>query len=184
MTRIALAGLVAVAVGCETKPSAPPLSPEAVYRNDAAGLRFLTPDGWTPAAKTNPPPGPLGKPTRLVGYVTGAAKGQAQAELYAFDLPADTDLIAYLLGKETRIGPMGWKVKAGPTAATINGAAATTYELREPDKKSETRRDLVAFRRGGRVYLFVYTAPDGDTPTLGAFQRMVASAQWDDPAGG
>ena len=37
--------LVLLAAGCADRPKAPPLVTEAVYQNDAIGLRFLTPEG-------------------------------------------------------------------------------------------------------------------------------------------
>jgi hypothetical protein len=172
---VGLAAAVALA-GCSDRPSAPALGPEAVYRDDAAGLRFLTPDGWSQQAKTLLPPGRLEKATRLVSF-TQPGGSAAGFDLYAADPPAGTDLPAYLA--EQRLGPERWQLKGPPREETVNGAPATRYEFRNPARKPAGRRLVVAFRRGDRVYLFVLTGTVADQGAFGAFERTVASVTWD-----
>ncbi|MFO0848858.1 MAG: hypothetical protein U0871_09935 [Gemmataceae bacterium] len=172
-----LGGLMA-AVGCSDRPSAPVLAVEAVYRHDESGLRFLTPDGWAPLARVDLPAGRLDKPTRMVAYVQAGAAAPAEIELYAVDLPAEANLVNYLL-KEQRIGPEKWQVKSPPADTLVRGVKASRFELRAGAGKTERRRDVVAFRRGGRLFLFLFTGSASATADVETFQRCVNSATWD-----
>ena len=54
--RAGLALVLAVAAaGCSDRPRAPRLSNDPVYQNDAIGLRFLAPEGWTIVSRAAAP---------------------------------------------------------------------------------------------------------------------------------
>ena len=169
----AAAVLAVAAPGCETRPRAPALTAEAVYENDSAGVRFVVPEGWTTVGKTALPPGTFDRPIRLVGYTSAA--GKAGLDLYAVDVPAGQDLPGYL--DQHAIGADKWVAKGPGKPETVNGTPATRY-THTAGKKGERTRELTAFARGNRTYVFVltYATSDGGARDLG--RRAVESTTW------
>jgi hypothetical protein len=67
-----------------------------------------------------------------------------------------------------------------PQPETLNGAAATRYTQSAPRQKGgELRREVVAFRRPERTYLFVLTYPSTDTQFRDQARRSIESATWE-----
>ena len=181
----AVAGLAVVgaivallAGGCDERPRAPALVPESVYENPDVGLTFLVPDGWiTTSRSAAPVETRFDKPHPLVRYQTPVGETSGTLELYAIDLPAGKDLIAYLSEGRNQIGSERWASKAAPVPDTINGTACTRYGLMEL-KKANRRRDIVAFDRGnGRIYTFILTYPAGAAARQQG-GRSIDSARW------
>ncbi len=177
-TALVLAAAVPLALaGCEERPRAPALTNEAIYHNRTIGLRFLTPEGWALYAKSALPPGPADHPMLLAAYQRSEGQARGDLELYAVDLPAGQDLLAYLAAHP--IGPDKWSSRGNPQSETINGAAATRYTQSAPRPKGEMRREIVAFRRPDRTYLFVLTHPSSDTQLREQARRSIESATWE-----
>jgi hypothetical protein len=149
---------------------------EAVYQNDKIGLRFLAPEGWTIAMRSELPSGPLPKPVVLVGYVQSKGDKPAELQLLATELPEDKDLGAFLT--EFRIGADKWGVKSGPEPVTVNGSAGTRYVMARGAGKNEFHREATAFRRGGRVYFFIITFGVADPDRRDQARKSVESAVW------
>ena len=169
--------LAAAAAGCADRPRAPALTDDAVYADGRAGLRFVVPEGWVMGMRTVPPPGPLDKPVQLVRYQSPNPAKAADLELLAVDLPAGDDVGKYLA--EHLAGGRKWA--AGPVQPlTVNGAAATRYEYTAAGSHP-MRREVTAFRRGGRVYLFTTTFGAGDTDVRDQSRRAVESVVWAGP---
>lgn len=167
------AALALAPLGCGTRPKAPALTTEAAYENDAAGVRFVVPEGWVTTGKTTLPPGTYDRPIRLVGYASAA--GQAELDLYAVDLPAGQDLPGYL--DRHAIGADKWAAKGPAKADPVNGTAATRY-TQTAGKKGERTRELTAFARGTRTYVFVLTYPTADGSARDLGRRAVETVKW------
>jgi hypothetical protein len=168
-----VAAALAALVGCESRPQAPALANEAVYENDAAGVRFVAPEGWVTSGKSALPPGTFEKPVRLVSY--SASAGHAGLDLYAIDLPAGQELPAYL--EQHAIGADKWVAKGPGKAETINGVPATRY-VHTSAKKGDRTRELTAFARGARSYVFVLVYANSDGSARDAGRRAVESVTW------
>ena len=167
------AALTLAAAGCDSRPRAPALTPEAVYENDDAGVRFVVPEGWVTTGKTALPPGTYDRPIRMAGYA--ATTGHAGLDLYAIDLPAGQDLPAYL--DKHAIGADKWGAKGPGKPETVNGTAATRY-TQTAGKKGERTRELTAFARGSRTYVFVLSYPTADGSARDAGRRAVETVKW------
>lgn len=175
--RLPLLVLAVALAGCGGKPTAPPLVNEAVYQNDAAGVRFLAPDGWQMSSRAELPP-VLPKPIVLVAYLNTQGDRVAEFELVVADLPPEADAGKFL--NEYRIGADKWLVAGPPAAVEVNGAAAQRYTLLRTKKKSkdEYQREVTVFRRGGRVYCFAVTFWTDDPAHRDAARASVASVTW------
>ncbi|MBX9627109.1 MAG: hypothetical protein K2X82_25125 [Gemmataceae bacterium] len=177
MPRLPPALLLTLA-GCADRPSAPPLVAEAVYRNPAAGVRFLAPDGWEMVGRADLPPGPLPHPVVLVTYIEATGDRPGEFELVAADLPEDADLGAFLAGY--RIGGQKWDDNPAAEPVAVNGAPATRYTFTRGKKKGEFKREVTAFRRGGRVYFFAITYGATDPAHRDQARKSVESVTWAD----
>jgi len=166
----------AAAFGCSQRPQAPPLTNDAVYQNDKAGLRFLAPAGWSIASRTDLPRGELTRPILLVAYFQTAGEKPAEFDLFAMDLAESTDLGQYLA--EHRVGPEKWKVKPQPAEVQVGGAAATRYSMTAGSGKDELHREATAIRRGGRVFFFIVTFSPRDDDHRDQIRRVIDSAAW------
>lgn len=175
-TAALLACWAALLAGCRDAPRAPALANETVYQNDAVGVRFLTPEGWQLYAKTTLPPGPLDRPIRLTAYSRAAEKFSAEFELYAVDARPGDDLLGYL--GTHKLGPETWVPLRKPAAETVGGVAATRYALAGVKGDAKMRREIVAFPRGDRQYLIVFTHHDDDTPAREQARKAVESVTW------
>jgi hypothetical protein len=169
----AAAALALAPLACESRPRAPALTPEAVYENDAAGVRFVVPEGWVTAGKTALPPGAFDRPIRLVSY--SSTVGQAGLDLYAIDLPAGQDLPGYL--ERHAIGADKWVAKGPGQPDKVNGTPAMRY-TQTAGKKGERTRELTAFARGGRTYVFVLSYATADGSSRDAGRRAVETTTW------
>jgi len=162
--------------GCKETPRAPALVNETVYRNESIGVTFLTPEGWNLYGKTTLPPGPLNRPIRLVSYSRVADKNHAEFELCAVEVRPDGDLIGYL--NTNKIGAGTWNLKGTPAPETIKGAKATRYVMTDAKASSKMIREIVAFPRGERQFLFVFTHHESDTLSSDQVQKSIDSITW------
>ena len=175
--RAGLALVVALAAaGCSDRPHAPRLSNDPVYQNDTIGVRFLAPEGWSIVSRSELPPGTLPRPVVMATYVQSKGERPAEFELMAADLPDGADLGQYLA--ENRIGPEKWAVKSAGQPVTVNGVAATRYTLARGSGRNEFRREVTAFRRGGRVYFFIITFGVSDPENRDQARKSVESVTW------
>jgi hypothetical protein len=162
--------------GCTRRPKAPPLTNDAVYQNDAIGLRFLVPEGWSIASRTDLPSGSLPRPLILVSYIQGQADHPAELELLAADVPEGADVGGFLA--DNPIGPRKWRLLGSSRAVTVNGVPATGYTMASGTGRGEGRREATAFRRGDRVFVFLITFGATDSAARDAARRAVESATW------
>jgi hypothetical protein len=161
--------------GCDGRPRAPALQSGPLYQNEREGFRFLAPDGWVQRARAELPPGHYEKPELLVAY-TRVTDRPAEFEVSLADLPEGADLQKFLTGMPTE--GVRWQAKGPPEALTVNGVPATRFPLAGGAGKAAQEREVVAFRRGGRVYFFAGTFPAGDRATRDDVRRAVNSIVW------
>lgn len=167
MSRVAVALVAAAALGCSSRHRAPALSPSPVFQDDAIGLRFRVPEGWTQFGRGSFPPGKLPKESEVVNYRLMYGDKPATFNVTAADLPEGTDLARHLA-----VPP--WRVTAGPQPETVGGKPAQRYALAEKGQ----RRDTVAVRLGERVFFFTLASGAGDNSAAAAGRDILASVTW------
>ncbi len=170
MPRLPLLLTLGLVTGCDAGPRAPALVTETVFADPAAGVTFVTPDGWAIAGRSTLPAGPLSRPIRLVSYFRPGGKVRAEFDVYVADLPAGADVLAYLASHP--FGAEKWTAAGPPTPAAPGG---TRYAYTAPRGKQTARREVVAVPRSGRHLLFVTTAP-ADDPAFDQTRPAVQSA--------
>jgi hypothetical protein len=161
--------------GCERTPRAPALTNGPVYQSTREGFRFLVPDGWTQAAHGEMPPAPVTEERMLVEYRLVGDQPVA-LRVTAFDLPESEDLVACLNQQLPEGGT--WKLSAGPQSCEAGGAAGIHLAFTGREGGQETTREIRAFRRGGRVYLFTGVFAATDTKARLEIRRAVESLSW------
>jgi len=165
-----------LAPGCNGQPQAPVLRNEPVYENATEGFRFLTPDGWRQHAKVNVPRGKLEKERLLVQYVRLTGEKGASLDVSMADLPATTDPAHYLAGPSG--GVKSWRAKSPVESVQVGDVPAERFLFIGRMDKEEAVKEVVAIRRGERIYFFTaYFAP-GDTKAQQQVRRTVESTLW------
>lgn len=170
-----LVGLSLLA-GCGRGPRAPALQDDPVYTNEDEGFRFRVPEGWHQSAHAVLPPGKLDKERLLVQYRRPDPARPATLEVAAADLPPSTDLAAYLA--EPAYGATTWRVRAGPEPVQAGGMEGSRYDLTARVGTDDMTREVVAFRRGERVYFFTALFLSKDPDAREQFRRSVGRLVW------
>ena len=162
--------------GCGSRPSAPPLQDGPVFKETREGFRFFVPNGWRQGARGVVPPGKIPKERMLVEYKCMTCASPGVLRVTVADVEESTTLSDYL-AKNTLTGEK-WRLLAPAENFTINGAPAAriTYEKREG--KDETIREVVAFRRGVRVYFFNGYYAKSDKDSRQAIKVAVDTVVW------
>jgi hypothetical protein len=166
---------MAALAGCERQPRAPALEDGTVYSNGREGFRFVVPDGWSQQAKADVPPGPVSKERVLViyRYFGGALPATLQVSLV--DLPETADLAEHLARPSEGID---WRTSARPEPLHIGGQAAKRYFLSGKAGKYDMAREVVALRRGGRVYFFSASFLGSDGVRREQVRETIAGVLW------
>jgi hypothetical protein len=151
---------------------------EPVYQNEMEGFRFLAPEGWRQHAKAEVPRGKLEKERLLVQYVRLGSEKGASLDVSMADLPASTDLTTYLAGPSG--GVKSWRPQLPAAAITLNGVPAQRLTFTNGVSKDETTKEVVAVRRGERVYFFTAYFASSDAKAREEVRRTVASTLWKD----
>jgi hypothetical protein len=161
-------------LGCGQDPRAPSLDNEPVYQNNSEGLRFLVPDGWAQYARGNPPSGRAQQEQMLVEYQLLTAEKPASFRVTFIDLPASTPLEAYLAEN-----PTGDRLKEmSPEPFEVDGIGGTRVAFSRHGGAEETTREVFAFCRGRRTYLFTGVFPATDAKARQQILRAVESLRW------
>jgi len=166
--------MIALALGCDERPRAPSLQNEPVYQNSREGFRFMVPEGWTLHARGELPSGQLDRERMLVSYELLQTDKPATFQITAADLAADTDLKKYLSG--TAFGIVDWQLKSPPEDLDIDNQRANRYTFGR--RIGPEVREVVAFRRGERVYFFTAMFPKSDTKAREQIRRAIESLVW------
>jgi hypothetical protein len=162
--------------GCRRGPQAPALSDAPIYNNREEGFRFLVPDGWTQSANADLPNETLEKEVLLVQYRMKTAKLGATLEILVFDEPEPSDLAAYHQLPSQAVS--NWKLEGEPEEITINGMKAQRFNYKGSLGNQPMEKEVVAFRRGNRVYSFIGLFWAGDINAHEQLRRAVGSVIW------
>jgi hypothetical protein len=165
-----------LAVGCSDRPRAPVLSNDPVYQDDREGLRFLAPEGWTQSGKANLPHGKSAKERTLVDYRRASGTRGASFRVTLADLDPSTDLADFLAGLS--YGVQKWHLTAPPETVPVGNASGLRYKFSSGPGKAELIKDVIAVRRGDRVYFFTALYGPADTEVQGELGRVVSSVIW------
>lgn len=165
---------VTLLAGCGEKPSAPPLQDGPVYQDRREGFRFFVPDGWTQRARGNIPAGKVTGERMLAEYKCTSTDSVLRVTVA--DVPLSTPLTEYV-STNTKTGE-DWKLGTPAQDFTINGvpAARITYQMKSG--KDEIIREIIAFRRGERVYFFRGFYAASDQQSRKAIQKAVDTVVW------
>ncbi len=169
MSRTFVVLLLAAVAGCSNRPHAPALSASPLFQDDAIGLRFRAPDGWTQFGRGTLPTGKIPKEAEVVGYRLMYGDKPAKFNVTAADLPEGTDLAQHLA-----LAP--WRVTAGPLPETVGGKPGLRFALADQSQ----RRETVAVRRGSRVYFFTLSFGNGDRAAPASGREILATVTWKD----
>ncbi|HEV3204889.1 MAG TPA: hypothetical protein VGY77_10920 [Gemmataceae bacterium] len=166
----------AILPGCSEQPHAPALHDDPVYTNDRDGLRFLVPEGWSHQGGANLPGGKLSKEHSLVRFVRKGGDKKALFEITVASLGDSADLAAHAAGpsfsaKEWRQSSKGEKVET-------QGLSGTRFTFTGRIGKEEMIKEVVAFRKGDRVYFFNGLFFPGDSQARNQIRQAIASTIW------
>lgn len=170
-----LAAVGLLGCGCQPKPKAPALIDEPVYQSEE-GFRFLVPEGWIMAARATVPPGPALKERLLVQYRRSSGDSNAILEVSLIDLPDDTDVADYLTNPS--FSAHQWKQRGKAEPIEAGGERGTCYRFLAPIDGKELAKEVTAFRRGGRVYLFTALFSPKDSSAPQQVRRSIGSLEW------
>lgn len=176
---LAVASVVgpALATGCgSSRPQAPALRDEPVFKSESIGLEFLAPEGWIVKTRAEVPSGPLAKEWRLVRYdrVTGASG--ATLEVTVAEVPDATDLGTHVA--KASFGVKEWRPAGKVEKREINGVPSTRYLVTGQAGAQKLTKEVFAVRRGERVIFFTALYNTGDAKTRDQVRRAVDSARW------
>jgi hypothetical protein len=138
----------------------------------------MVPEGWTQHSRAELPDGSLDRERMLVSYQLLGKSRPSTFQISAADLPANTDMSKYLTG--AAFGIEDWKVKPPAEHLTIDGQPATrfTFVRVTLGPGSKALREVVAFRRGERVYFFATLFPGADDKAREQIHRALESLVW------
>ena len=185
LTRKTLSTLVATAglcfavglIGCESRPQAPILRDAPVYRNAAEGLRFLVPDGWIQTASTLLPGGQLEGQAFLVRYRINTPEPGAMLQIECAPDGPDVDLAEHHAAPSYRVER--WTASGPSQSLTIGGAEAVRLIYAGEVAGRKMTKEVVCFRRHGRIYSFVGLFWATDDKAREQIRRAVESTIWD-----
>jgi hypothetical protein len=160
--------------GCNSRPSAPPLLDDPIYRS-RAGFRFSRPEGWKMVARGEVPSGPVVGERLLVEYKAVTGKS-ASLEVTVASLPASTSLADYI--KKNTMTSEAWRLLGTGEDFTINQVPAVRLCFALGKGKEEITREIVAFRREDRVYFFKGFYLTSDTSARKEIRAAVDSVVW------
>lgn len=163
--------------GCDSTPRAPELVDSPVYQNETEGFRFRVPDGWTQTASSNLPAGDFEGENFLVRYLVQSPTGGSTLQVLCFVDDDSKNLENH--HSEPSFGVQRWQITEPATAADVGGLPAErmTYTGRLQGKT--IHKEVLAVRRGNRVYSFVGLYFDGDEKAEQSIDRALQSLRWE-----
>ena len=168
--------VVLLLCGCNSEPQAPELRDTPVYENAQEGVRFLVPESWTQTANANLPSGVLEGENFLVRYRVRSPELGAQVQVLCFE-DQQTDLQDHHAGPS--FGIEKWAPTDDEQSLTIDETEAVRSIYTGMLNKREMTKEVVSFRKAGRVYSFVGTFFSTDEKARQQIRRAVNSVVWD-----
>jgi hypothetical protein len=174
---IRLFGLVAlIHAGCSDSPKAPALRQhESEYVNEREGVRFTKPEGWLEQGRSDLPPGPVAVERLLIKYKRPEKQDRDSAfiKLTLIDVPSDQTPEDFL--NKRKPPEPNWLRKSSlePVRLGALGGWRLIYGGLWDD--GPYRADVVAFRKGVRVFVFTAFYPENDEAGQGQLRRAMES---------
>jgi hypothetical protein len=157
-------------------PRAPSLSDDPVFQSKSEGFRFVAPPGWSMRSRAEVPPGTSQQERLLVEYKRLTGDKPASLEVSLIDRPEGAPLTAAL---KTRQPPDGELVRQTPLEEfTVEGVPAVRIALQVRVDKEKMVSEVVAVRRGERVYFFTGFYPADDNRAKEQVRGVVDSIVW------
>jgi hypothetical protein len=176
--RFVVAACLLAALGsCQRRPSAPDLRDSKVYQSRPEGFRFLVPDGWVQTASAALPPGELEGQSFLVKYRINSPEPGARLQIECMADQANLDLGQHHASPS--YGVKRWQPSAPPEDLQIHGADAQRLVYSADVEQRKMTKEVVCFRRRGRVYSFVGLCWSSDDKGRQQIRRAVESTIWD-----
>jgi hypothetical protein len=171
-----LPALLALTAGCSNRPNAPALQDEPIYHNPQEGFRFTVPDNWKMRSRGEMPRGPLTQERLLVEYRRTQAGATASLIVLMGDVPEPTELPEHLTERAVKSGS---GLHIGEVEALEVGGQPAVRAVFENKQGGEAfLTEVVAVRRGGRVYYFTGVFPSTDRKSREQVRNAVASVTW------
>jgi hypothetical protein len=178
LASLALAGLLLA--GCGPRIKAPRLvQGEAVYHNPREGLRLEPPPGWSQHARADYPVR-LDRERPLVKYKCLEDREAAVFQVSRIDLAEAILPETYL--REQPPGPEKWRLTGATETLQVGGRPATRVTFTgtwEENEKEEVVKEVVAVRRGERVYFFTGIFVADDREARAKVRKAIESVVWD-----
>ena len=164
--------------GCGSDPRAPALLNEPVYTNMQEGFRFVVPEGWKIQGRAEFPQKVMKEEHMLVEY-RQIRDGKTLSLLVSMvDLPRDASFTDYVT--QRLYPPSGWKIAPAEKLQLGEAPAERLVMTLRTDKDKEgIVREVVAVRKGERVYFFSGSFPAKDTTGRDEIRKAVASLAWE-----
>lgn len=160
--------------GCQSeRPEAPRLSDAPVYRSAREGFRFMVPEGWTQTASAVLPSGDLDGENFLVRYNVSSRQAGATLQVLCMQERGTVDLRAHHAGPS--FGVRTWEPIGEAETVAWGGLTGERHRYRS----GPMSKDVVCFRRRGRVYSFVGLYRSDDTIAEQQILRAVKSIVWE-----
>jgi hypothetical protein len=170
--------LCGVLGGCNNSPSAPALRDAPVYHSSAEGFRFVVPAEWTQNASAVLPPGELEGEHFLVRYQMRTPEQGASLQIICSQDSESLDLEQHHAGPS--FGVRQWKLAEPAEEIQVNGVPSHRLVYEAVIGGHAMTKEVVCFRRNGRVYAFVGLFLSKDEKAREQVRRAVSSVLWED----
>jgi hypothetical protein len=148
-----------------------------VYRNAAEGIRFLVPDGWIQTASSSLPEGALKDDSFLVRYRINTPEPGATLQIECTPDRPEVDLLQHHAGPSYRVEK--WTSSQPPEELEIGGAPAQRLVYAADVDRRKLTKEVVCFRRHGRIYSFVGLFWSSDDKAREQIRRAIESTIWE-----
>jgi hypothetical protein len=148
-----------------------------VYHDDNGRFSFRPPAGWMQALRAGVQKGDRTQDSPLVKYKYAAGKEIAFFQVSAVDLPEGTDVTAFLDKALTRDEK---RTSKSPEDLIVGGIKATRDTFSTKWDREPMTREVVAVRRGPRVFFFTATFPPSNKSIRETVRKLLDSVTWDD----
>jgi hypothetical protein len=172
--------LAALAFGCGNKPRAPQIQKgDGPFHAASEGLRLQPPKGWRQFGYTELPGGRIAKEVDLVKYKLLDGRRIAVMRVSVVDLPEATSVDQFL--RERPPSHEDWRPASAKTETVdVSGQPGVRLAFNGTWEGKNAVREVVAVRRGQRVYSFTCIFGSGDTKTRDAVRQAIASVTWEE----
>jgi hypothetical protein len=163
-------------IGCNSGLVAPKLSDDPVFESKNDALRFVAPAGWSMRARAEIPPGGATQERLLVEYKRLSSEKPASLEVTLVDLPQTTTLAAAI---KTRQHAQGEVIRQTTfEEAKVDGVPGGRVTTTERIDKELMTSEVLAVRRGPRVYFFTGFYPANDSRAKEQVHGVIDSIVW------